>query len=234
MRRRLNTTRLLAAVIAASLAAAALAGCSPNSQTGRTSAPNATTQPPANVAQVRPAENPLDVPYVPTPDAVVEHMLKVAKVNSGDLLYDLGSGDGRIVVTAAKRYGARGVGYDLNPKRIDESNENARKAGVADRVRFAEQDLFEADLTGATVVTLYLLPDVNLKLRPKLLKDLAPGTRVVSHNYGMGDWEPISVDEIDVDGVKHFVYYWTVPPGGALPQHRPSLQPSQQPSKPKP
>ena len=231
MRHRLNTTRLLAAVIAASLAPAALSGCSSNIQTGR--AP-ATPQPPANVANVKLTEDPLDVPYVPTPNVVVARMLEVAKVNSNDLLYDLGSGDGRIVVTAAWKYGARGVGYDLNPKRIEESNENARKAGVTDRVRFVKQDLFEADLSGATVVTLYLLPDVNLKLRPKLLKDLAPGTRVVSHNYGMGDWEPISVDEIDVDGTKHFVYYWTVPPAGALPQHQPSPQPSQQPPKPKP
>ena len=212
MRHRLDTARLLAAPLAAALSLAALQGCHSNTQTGRTAAPNATPPPPANVAQVQTAEDPLDVPYVPTPDAVVARMLEVAKVNSNDLLYDLGSGDGRIVVTAAKEYGARGVGYDLNPKRIEESNENARRAGVADRVRFVKQDLFEADLTGATVVTLYLLHGENLKLRPKLLKDLAPGTRVVSHNYGMGDWEPVSVDEIDIDGAKHFVYYWTVPP----------------------
>ncbi|HEY9285777.1 MAG TPA: methyltransferase domain-containing protein [Pyrinomonadaceae bacterium] len=234
MRHRLDTKRLLAAALAAMLPLAALSGCNSGGRTGRTAASNSTPQQPANVANVKLAEDPLDVPYVPTPDAVVARMLEVAKVNSNDLLYDLGSGDGRIVVTAAKKYGARGVGIDLNPKRIEESNENARKAGVTDRVRFLGQDLFEADLTGATVVTLYLLPSVNLKLRPKLLKDLAPGTRVVSHNYGMGDWEPISVDEIDVDGVKHFVYFWTVPPGGTLPQHQPSLQPSQQPSKPKP
>jgi methyltransferase family protein len=226
MRQRLNTQRLLAAT----LALAALAGCNTSSQTRQAPAP----KPPTNVANVQVVEDKLDVPYVPTPDAVVARMLEVAKVNSNDLLYDLGSGDGRIVITAAQKYGARGVGYDLNPKRIEESNENARKAGVTDRVRFVKQDLFEADLSGATVVTLYLLPSVNLKLRPKLLKDLAPGTRVVSHNYGMGDWEPVSVDEIDVEGTKHFVYYWTVPPGGALPQHQPSLQPSQQPSKPKP
>ena len=212
MRYELDTPRLLAAVAAASLVTAALSGCNSNSRTGRSAAPNSTPRLPANVAQVQLVNDPLDVPYVPTPDAVVARMLEVAKVNSSDLLYDLGSGDGRIVVTAAQRYGARGVGYDLNPKRIEESNENARRAGVADRVRFVEQDLFEADLAGATVVTLYLLPEVNLRLRPKLLKDLAPGTRVVSHNYGMGDWEPVSVDEIDVDGAKHFVYYWTVPP----------------------
>jgi hypothetical protein len=208
---------------------AVLSSCNTNNQTRQTPAP--TPQPPANDANVQRVEDKLDVPYVPTPDAVVARMLEVAKVGPNDLLYDLGSGDGRIVVTAAKKYGTRGVGYDLNPKRIEESNENARKAGVTDRVRFVKQDLFEADLSGATVVTLYLLPNVNLKLRPKLLKDLAPGTRVVSHNYGMGDWEPVSVDEIDVGGAKHFVYYWVVPPGGTLPQHQPSLQPSQQPSK---
>lgn len=229
MRQRLNTRRLLAAT----LTLAALAGCDTSSRTRQTNAP--TPQPPANVANVQVVEDKLDVPYVPTPDSVVARMLEVAKVGSGDLLYDLGSGDGRIVITAAQKYGARGVGYDLNPKRIEESNENARKAGVTDRVRFEQKDLFEADLSGATVVTLYLLPSVNLKLRPKLLKDLAPGTRVVSHNYGMGDWEPVSVDEIDVDGAKHFVYYWVVPPGGTLPQQQPpSLQPSQQPSQPKP
>jgi hypothetical protein len=214
MRHRLNTSRPLAVVVTL----AALAGCSTNSQTRQPSAPASTPNPPANVATVQLAEDKLDVPYVPTPDAVVARMLEVAKVGPKDLLYDLGSGDGRIVITAAQKYGARGVGYDLNPKRIQESNENARRAGVTDRVRFVEQDLFEADLTGATVVTLYLLPSVNLKLRPKLLKDLAPGTRVVSHNYGMGDWEPVSVDEIDVDGAKHFVYYWTVPPEGKLPK----------------
>ena len=222
MRHRLHTTRIpntartFAATLAVALLTAALSGCTTSSQQATTK-PAATPKPPANVAIVQPTEDPLDVPYVPTPDAVVARMLEVAKVGPDDLLYDLGSGDGRIVITAAQRYGARGVGYDLNPQRIEESNENARRAGVADRVRFVEQDLFEADLTGATVVTLYLLPSVNLKLRPKLLKDLAPGTRVVSHNYGMGDWEPTSVDEVDVDGAKHYVYFWTVPPGGKLP-----------------
>jgi hypothetical protein len=205
------TTRTLAALLAVTTLAATLAGCASDSRQATTK-PAATPRPPANVAIVKPTEDPLDVPYVPTPDAVVARMLEMAKVNSNDLLYDLGSGDGRIVITAAQKYGARGVGYDLNPRRIEESNENARKAGVTDRVRFEQKDLFEADLTGATVVTLYLLPTVNLKLRPKLLKDLAPGTRVVSHNYGMGDWEPVNVDEIDVDGTKHYVYYWVVPP----------------------
>lgn len=138
-------------------------------------------------------------------------MLTMAKVTGKDFLYDLGSGDGRIVITAARNYGARGIGYDLNPKRIQESNENARKAGVTDRVRFIQKDLFEADLTGATVVTLYLLPDVNLRLRPKLLDELRPGTRIVSHNYDMGDWKAEAVEELTIKGTKHYVYRWTVP-----------------------
>jgi len=143
-------------------------------------------------------------------------MLSMAKVNEKDLLYDLGSGDGRIVITAAREYGARGVGYDLNPQRIKESNENAQRAGVTNRVRFTQQDLFEADLSGATVVTLYLLPDVNLKLRPKLLRELRPGTRIVSHNYNMGDWQPDAVAEVKVKDEMHYIYSWTVPAGGKI------------------
>ncbi len=161
-------------------------------------------------------ENVFDVPYVPTPTAVVDRMLSMAKVGKRDLLYDLGSGDGRIVITAAQKYGARGVGYDINPQRIKESNENARKAGVTNRVRFEQQDLFEADLSSATVVTLYLLPDVNLKLRPKLFRDLRPGTRVVSHNYHMGDWQADEVAEVEVKGTKHYVYFWIVPEGSKM------------------
>ncbi|MFN2511249.1 MAG: cyclopropane-fatty-acyl-phospholipid synthase family protein [Pyrinomonadaceae bacterium] len=186
----------------------------------RTAAPTPTLPPPAasptpNVAVVKPPDQ-LDVPYVPTPTEVVARMLSMANVNKKDLLYDLGSGDGRIVITAAREFGARGVGYDLNPQRIKESSENARRAGVTKRVRFTQQDLFEADLSGATVVTLYLLPDVNLKLRPKLLRELRPGTRVVSHNYHMGDWKPDAVAEVEVKGTKHYVYSWTVPAGGKI------------------
>ena len=170
------------------------------------------------VAGVEIVDQPLDVPYVPTPDEVVARMLIMAGVNKKDFLYDLGSGDGRIVITAAKQYGARGIGYDLNPKRIEESNDNARKAGVTNMVRFVKKDLFEADLTGATVVTLYLLPDVNLKLRPKLLKDLRPGTRIVSHNYDMGDWKAEAYEEVTVRGTKHYVYRWTVPEPDKAPK----------------
>jgi ribosomal protein L11 methylase PrmA len=148
-----------------------------------------------------------DVPYVPTREAVVEGMLKLGGVKQGDVLYDLGCGDGRIVITAAQKFGARGTGIDIDPERIREANENAKKAGVTDKVKFIEQDLFEANIADATVVTLYLLPSVNLKLRPKLLKDLKPGTRIVSHSFDMGDWKPEK--EIEVDGAR--VYFWTVP-----------------------
>ncbi|HKY28826.1 MAG TPA: class I SAM-dependent methyltransferase [Pyrinomonadaceae bacterium] len=207
------------------LIALVLSGCA-NSDKAQ-SAPPATppTSPAAasptgtpKVAGVEIVDQPLDVPYVPTPDEVVARMLIMAGVNKKDFLYDLGSGDGRIVITAAKKYGARGVGYDLNPKRIEESNDNARKAGVTNMVRFVKKDLFEADLTGATVVTLYLLPDVNLKLRPKLLKDLRPGTRIVSHNYDMGDWKAEAYEEITVRGTKHYVYRWTVPEPDKAPK----------------
>ena len=170
------------------------------------------TPTPAQTAAATPTPKPkLDVPYVPTPEAVVAKMLEMAKVRKNDLLYDLGCGDGRIVITAARKYGARGVGYDIDPQRIRESNENAERAGVTDRVRFVQGDLFQADLSGATVVTLYLLPDVNARLRPKLLSELKPGTRIVSHDYGMGDWEPREVVEMDVGGRMHYIYSWVVP-----------------------
>jgi ribosomal protein L11 methylase PrmA len=161
-------------------------------------------------AQTKPADAPErepDVPYVPTPTEVVNEMLKVAKVNKNDVLYDLGSGDGRIVIAAAQKFGTRGTGIDINPERVREANENAKKAGVTDRVKFVQQDLFKTDFKDATVVMLYLLPSVNLQLRPKLLRELKPGTRIVSHAFDMGDWKPER--ELDVNGRK--VYYWVVP-----------------------
>jgi len=152
-----------------------------------------------------------DVIFVPTPDDVVEAMLKVAKVGKGDVLYDLGSGDGRIPITAAQKYGiARGIGIDINPERIKEANENRAKAGVGERVRFMNADLFESDLSDATVITLYLLPKLNLKLLPKLLKELKPGTRIVSHAFDMGSWKPEQA--LKVDG--RSVYFWTIPARG--------------------
>lgn len=157
-----------------------------------------------------------DVHYVPTPEAVVEEMLKVANVGKNDVVYDLGCGDGRIVITAAQKYGARGIGVDIDPERIKESNENARKAGVTDRVKFLQQDLFTMDFRDATVVTLYLLPALNLKLRPKLLSELKPGTRIVSHAFDMGDWKPEKVINVPGDDHERTVYYWVVPQGGAI------------------
>jgi 2-polyprenyl-3-methyl-5-hydroxy-6-metoxy-1,4-benzoquinol methylase len=160
-------------------------------------------QQPAIVAQDRE----LDVPYVPTSTEVVEAMLKVAKVGKNDVLYDLGSGDGRIPITAAKQFGTRGVGIDIDPDRIQEANENAKNAGVTDKVKFLQQDLFKSDFSKATVVTLYLLPEINLRLRPQLFKQLKPGTRVVSHAFDMGDWKPEKT--LNVNGST--VYYWVVP-----------------------
>jgi SAM-dependent methyltransferase len=149
----------------------------------------------------------LDVPYVPTPYEVVRAMLKLGGAKSGDFVVDLGCGDGRIVVTAAKEFGARGMGYDLNPERIKEANAGAVEAGVQDKVRFVEKNLFEAEIKDATLVTLYLLPSVNEKLKPRLLKELKPGTRVVSHSFDMGDWKPDK--EEDINGRR--LYLWTIP-----------------------
>lgn len=161
--------------------------------------------------QLKPLEKDPEVPYVPTHERVVAEMLKVAKVGKNDVLYDLGSGDGRIPITAAKQFGTRGVGVDIDPARVIEARANAVKAGVADKVKFMQQDLFETDIKEATVVTLYLLPDVNLRLRPKLLAELKPGTRVVSHNYDMGDWKPLQTITVKVPE-EHTIYYWVVPP----------------------
>jgi ribosomal protein L11 methylase PrmA len=155
-----------------------------------------------------------DVPYVPTPQNVVDEMLRLANVSKGDVVYDLGCGDGRLVVTAVKNFGAkRGVGVDIDPQRIAESNQNAKAAGVTGSVKFVVQDLFQTDFSEATVVTLYLLPDVNLKLRPKLLSELKPGTRVVSHAFSMGDWEPEKKVTVEPGG--QTLYLWTIPAKGS-------------------
>lgn len=147
-----------------------------------------------------------DVVFVPTPQEVVDEMMKLAKVGPGDVLYDLGCGDGRTVIAAAK-LGARAIGIDINPERVRESNENAAKQGMTGKVTFRLEDLFEADFRDATVVTLYLLPSLNLKLRPKLWKELKPGTRIVSHDFDMDDWQPEKT--VEVDG--HTLYLWTIP-----------------------
>jgi trans-aconitate methyltransferase len=148
-----------------------------------------------------------DVIFVPTPNNVVDMMLKMAGVTRKDTVYDLGCGDGRIVITAAQRYGARGVGIDIDPERVKEATENVKNAAVADRVKIVRGDLFQTDISPATVVTLYLLTDLNLKLRPKLMKELKPGTRVVSHAFSMGDWKPERT--ADVNGST--VYLWRIP-----------------------
>jgi SAM-dependent methyltransferase len=148
-----------------------------------------------------------DIHFVATPQYVVNEMLELAGTNQNDVVYDLGCGDGRFVITAAKKYGARGVGIDIDPERIRESRANAKKAGVEDRVTFLEQDLFDTDLGPATIVALYLLPELNLSLRSRLFKQLRPGTRILSHAFDMGDWRP---DAVDVLGESTY-YFWVLP-----------------------
>lgn len=158
-------------------------------------------------SEIQTAQREPDVIYVPTPQGVVDEMLKIANVSKNDILYDLGSGDGRIPITAAQKYGTRGIGVDIDPDRVAEAKNNAIKAAVTDRVQFIQQDLFETDLSKATVVTLYLLQSLNIKLRPKLFKELKPGTRIVSHAFNMGNWKPERV--VRKDG--RTIYYWVIP-----------------------
>lgn len=152
-----------------------------------------------------------DVPYVQTPHPIVDAMLRLAAVGKDDVLYDLGSGDGRIVIAAARDFGARGVGIEIDPRLVAESARWARWAGVAERVRFVQQDLFQADLSPATVVALYLTREMNARLRPKLLRELRPGVRIVSHRFDMGDWPPERQIRVEADGAEHTVYLWVVP-----------------------
>ena len=158
------------------------------------------------VASAAEAQFSYDVPYVPTPHVVVEEMLRLANVGPGDFVMDLGSGDGRILIAAARKFGARGVGVDLDPDRIDESVYSAQLQGVSERVAFQRQDLFKFDLSQATVITLYLLPSVNMKLRRRLLSELKPGTRIVSHDFDFEDWRP---DQKST--VRKNVFLWIVP-----------------------
>jgi SAM-dependent methyltransferase len=152
-----------------------------------------------------------EAPYVQTPAPVVQAMLRLAAVGRDDVVYDLGSGDGRIVLAAARDFGARGVGVEIDPRLVAESAQWARRARVSDRVRFIQQDLFETDLRPATVVTLYLGRELNARLRPKLLAELRPGARIVSHQYEIGDWPPERVIHMEVDGRAHTVLLWVVP-----------------------
>jgi precorrin-6B methylase 2 len=159
-------------------------------------------------AQTAPAQRSPDVIYVPTPPDVVEAMLKMADAKKGDVLYDLGSGDGRIPIAAVQKFGVtKAVGIDIDPDRIKEANDNAQKAGVTRQVTFRNEDLFQANFSEATIVTLYLLSSLNEKLRPKLLADLKPGTRIVSHAFRMGDWEPEKTETVN----GRIIYFWTIP-----------------------
>ena len=151
------------------------------------------------------------VPYVPTPQDVVERMLELAQVKKGDVVYDLGSGDGRIVVTAAKKYGVKAVGFEIDPERIKESRENIRKEGVGKLVEIRQQDIRTVDLSPASVLTMYLLPEVNLMIRPNIWKEMKPGSRVVSHDFDMGDWKPLKIEHIkDKSDWEHTMYLWRV------------------------
>ena len=157
-------------------------------------------------------------PYVATPQEVVDRMLEIAEVRPTDVVYDLGSGDGRIVITAAKKYGARGVGFELDEKLVRRAQDHARRAGVTRLVEFRQQDVMSVDLSPATVVTLYLLQDANLRLRPIILSQLPLGARVVSHKFHMGDWRPDRTEKVQAtSGDVHTLYLWRIasrlPPG---------------------
>lgn len=195
--------------ISISLVSLAIAACALSSPTNVNS--------PAQIPDTQVQQRQPDVPYEPTPYPIVTELLKLARVNQNDVVYDLGSGDGRIVITAVKQFGARGVGVEIDPSLIKRSQENARKAGVENRVRFLQQDLFQTNLSDATVVTLFLYPDVNLRLRPKLLQELKPGTRIVSHEHSMGDWKPDRVVTVQGPTRQHLLYYWVVPEN--IPAH---------------
>ena len=153
-----------------------------------------------------------EVPYVQTPDRVVQEMLALAEVAPDDVVYDLGAGDGRIVIAAARWRGARGVGIEIDPDLVRQARRDAERAGVGDRARFEAQDLFDTDLRDATVVTLYLSPALNARLRPRLLAALRPGARIVSHQFGMPDWTPERTLRLTVDGREHVLHLWIVPP----------------------
>jgi SAM-dependent methyltransferase len=188
-------------------------GCGPETERAASSTPDDAEQEQDAVDVLSPTSSDPDVPYVPTTMPVVDRMLELAEVTGDDVVYDLGSGDGRIVIRAAERFGARGVGIEIDSALVQEARQNAEEAGVADRVTFRQGDLFEADISEATVVTLYLLPTVNLRLRPKLFEELAPGTRIVSHDFDMDDWEHEERVEVGDDAV----FRWTIP--DEVPEH---------------
>lgn len=193
-----------------------LTGCAQDPDTASESSPDTTTAPipqSASAPSLVDSTVEADVPFVVTPENTVQGMLELAGVSESDLVYDLGSGDGRIPITAAERYGARGVGIEIKPDLVQRARKRAKLAGVSDRVEFRRQDIFEADFSDATVVTMYLFPEVNLRLRPMLFEQLEPGTRVVSHSFDMNGWEPDSTVNVDGD----ILYLWTIPE--EIPDH---------------
>ncbi|NMF65821.1 class I SAM-dependent methyltransferase [Brasilonema octagenarum] len=203
------TLKVLFATV--SVSSLMLAGCTQqeqlNSQAQNEASPSAVEVQQRSTPSAQPAGRTPDVVYVPTPPEVVNRMLTIAKVGKNDVLYDLGSGDGRIPIAAVQKYGVKkAVGIDIDPQRIKEANENAQKAGLTGKVQFLQQDLFTTDFSDATVVTLYLLPELNVKLRPQILK-LKPGTRIVSHAFDMGEWKPEKTEQVD----GRTIYFWTVP-----------------------
>jgi SAM-dependent methyltransferase len=179
------------------LTAAALSGCAAGTPPGSAGEPAAPVK--------------LDVIFVASDLTIVNAMLTLAGVTPNDIVYDLGCGDGRIVIAAAKEFGARGVGVDLDPQRIQEAQANAVRAGVADRVTFLVQDIFDTDIQSATVVTLFLSPELNARLRPKLTSQLKPGSRIVSHRYGVGDWVPERTVTLNVRETRNHIFLWRVP-----------------------
>ncbi|HAX79538.1 MAG TPA: SAM-dependent methyltransferase [Cyanobacteria bacterium UBA11372] len=202
----MGTQLLKVATKAAIATSLLLAGCTEQAK------PKQETTPPAANAPGTPTPKKVpDVVYVPTPQVVVDKMLEMAKVGKNDVLYDLGSGDGRIVITAAEKFGTKGTGIEIDPKLVKQATTNAEKAKVSDRVQFLEQDLFQTDISSATVVTLYLLPELNLRLRPTLLRTLKPGTRIVSHDFDMGIWKPERVERVKGPRREHIVGLWVVP-----------------------
>jgi SAM-dependent methyltransferase len=184
-------------LLASVLTAAALSGCAAGGRSGEVGAPAAPVK--------------LDVIFVATDLTIVNAMLTLAGVTRDDVVYDLGCGDGRIVIAAAKEFGARGVGVDLDPQRIREAEANALRAGVADRVTFRVQDIFDTDIQPATVVTLFLSPELNARLRPKLTSRLKPGSRIVSHRYGIGDWVPERAVTLSVRETRNHIFLWRLP-----------------------
>lgn len=199
---------LIASVSIMSFPTLAIAGCTSQAKTETYSQAETGVQTSQQQPRVQPPQREPDVIYVPTPQAVVDEMLALAKVTKDDVIYDLGSGDGRIPITAAQKFGTRGIGIDINPQRIRDATANAQRAEVTDLVEFRQQDLFETDFSEATVVTLYLLPSLNVKLRPELFRQLKPGTRIVSHDFDMGDWKPDQVVQTQEGST---IYYWVVP-----------------------